>query len=241
MTHSHTTTPDHAPADPGALIRWPRRYDLLVGLALAGRGGRVRSQIGDALALGPGQRVLDVGCGTGTLTLTLAKRISSSGAAVGVDASGSMITVARRKATRKALPVRFDVAAAQELPYPDESFDAVATSLMIHHLPAGDRAGAVAEMLRVLRPGGRLVIAEFQAPTWSVGRGLTEHVLGHSMATNSLDDVVELAAAAGVDDVARSATAVGWLGLVAGHRPTASHAPGGAGPLPRPQDDHHSD
>lgn len=118
MTHSHTTTPGHAPDDHGALIRWPRRYDLLVGLALA----------------------------------------------AGVDASGPMITAARSKAARQALPVRFEVAAAQQLPFPDESFDAVATSLMIHHLPAADRQGAVIEMLRVLRPGGPLVIAEFQAP-----------------------------------------------------------------------------
>lgn len=223
MTHSHTTAPD----DPGVLIRWPRRYDLLVALFMAGRGSRVRSQIADALALGPGQRVLDVGCGTASLTLTLARRVGARGTAVGVDASGPMITAARSKAVRQALPVRFEVAAAQELPYPDESFDAVATSLMIHHLPAADRTGAVIEMLRVLRPGGRLVIAEFQAPTRTLGRRLTEHVLGHSIASNNLDDIVELVSAAGVEDGALSATAVGWLGLVSGRKP-AGATPGPA-------------
>ena len=96
MTHSHTTTPDHAPDDPGALIRWPRRYDLLVGLVMAGRGSRVRSQIADALALGPGQRVLDVGCGTGSLTLTLAKRVGTRGTAAGVKNRNASKWVHRR-------------------------------------------------------------------------------------------------------------------------------------------------
>lgn len=219
MNHSHTTTPDHASADPGALIRWPRRYDLLVTLALAGRGGRIRSQIGEALDLSPGQRVLDVGCGTGTLTLALATRVGARGTATGVDASEPMIAAARSKAANQGLPVRFEVAPAQALPYPDEYFDAVATSLMIHHLSASDRRGAVTEMLRVLRPGGRLVIAEFQASNRALGRRLTEHVLGHSMANNNLDAILELAAAAGVEEPARSSTAVGWLGLVSGRKP----------------------
>lgn len=226
MIHRHTATSDHAPDDPGALIRWPRRYDMVVGLTMFGRGSRVRSQIADALALEAGQEVLDVGCGTGTLTLTLAERVGVRGRAAGVDASGPMITTAQSKAAGQTLPVRFEVAAAQELPYPDESFDAVATSLMIHHLPAPDRPAAVIEMLRVLRPGGRLVIAEFQAPTSTLGRRLTEHLLGHSMASNNLDDIVELASAAGVADVARASTAVGWLGLVSGRKPAAGRAAG---------------
>lgn len=218
MAHGHDTqTPgSDTPAEPGALIRWPRRYDLLVGAALAGRGGRVRSQIADALSLNPGQDVLDFGCGTGTLTLTLAGRVGPDGSTAGIDASPEMISLAIRKAESKGIAIRFDVAAAQSVPFADSSFDAAATSLMIHHLPRGDRIVALQEILRVLRPGGRLVIAEFQSPSNPVGRRLTEHLLGHSMASNELHDIQDLAATAGFIDIRRSPTAAPWLGLVSG-------------------------
>jgi len=221
MAHRHDLqTPGRDnPVDPGVLIRWPRRYDLLVGVALAGRGGTVRSQIADGLGLQPGQDVLDVGCGTGTLTLALAGRVGPQGSTTGVDASPEMISAAIRKAGSTSPAIRFEVASAQTLPYGDSSFDAVATSLMIHHLPQDDRIGAVQEILRVLRPGGRLVIAEFQAPTNAVGRHLTEHVLGHAMASNDLHDIQDLATAAGFIDVKRGPTATPWLGLVSGSRP----------------------
>jgi ubiquinone/menaquinone biosynthesis C-methylase UbiE len=76
-----------------------------------------------------------------------------------------MIAVATSKAARRKAPAQFQVAAAQSLPFPDATFDAVVTSLMLHHLPEQDRLPAVGELLRVLQPGGTLVIAEFQSPT----------------------------------------------------------------------------
>ena len=114
---------------------------------------------------------------------------------------------------------RFQVAAAQALPFPDASFDAAVTSLMLHHVPEQDRLPAVGEFLRVLKPGGTLVIAEFQAPTGPTRRRLTQHVLGHAMASNDLDTIKDLAAAAGAIDLTRHPTPVHWLGLIAGHRP----------------------
>jgi len=71
-----------------------------------------------------------------------------------VDASPEMIAVAESKAARRKAPAQFQVAGAQSLPFPDASFDAVVTSLMLHHLPEADLLPAVGELLRVLQPGG---------------------------------------------------------------------------------------
>lgn len=90
---------------------------------------------------------------------------------------------------------------------------------MLHHLPEADRLPAVGELLRVLQPGGTLVIAEFQAPTGATRRKLTHHVLGHTMASNDLDAIRDLAAAAGATDLTRHTTPIHWLGLIAGLRP----------------------
>lgn len=209
---------DHAQTQPsgdiGALIHWPRRYDLLASAMLLGRGRRLRSQIARELGMAPGHRVLDVGCGTGTLTLALASVVGPAGWAGGVDASPEMIAAATAKATGRHPATTFQVAAAQQLPFADDSVDAVVTSLMIHHLPSADRASAVVEMFRVLRPDGHLVIVEFQPPTGRVSKAVVRHVFGHTMADNDLGAIVELTKAAGGVDVDLSATPVSWLGMV---------------------------
>jgi len=136
MPHSHHhPAPGGAAQEPGALIHWPHRCDLLVTVLFAGRGPRVRTTIADALGLVPGQQVLDVGCGTQTLAVALAKRVGPSGWAAGVDASPEMIAAAKVKAVRAKIDVHFEVAAAQQLPFADTMFDAVTTSLTIHHVP----------------------------------------------------------------------------------------------------------
>lgn len=113
-----------------------------------------------------GHRVLDLGCGTGTLAI-MAKQAQPAAEVTGLDADPDMLKVARYKSARLNVQVKFDVGFADKLPYPDESFDRVLSSIMIHHLKTPDKIQAAREVHRVLKPGGRLHIIDFGKPvTW---------------------------------------------------------------------------
>ena len=139
-------------------------YDLMNSAMTAGMHHRWRARAVDAAAVGPGDAALDVCCGTGDLTLELARRVGPGGRVVGSDFSERMLDLARRKAdgpTEGARPT-FEWADALELPYDDRSFDAVTVGFGVRNLARLDRG--IAEMTRVLKPGGRLVILEITQP-----------------------------------------------------------------------------
>jgi ubiquinone/menaquinone biosynthesis C-methylase UbiE len=153
----------------GATLHSPRFYDWMAAAYCVGREGRMRERTLDVAGVTAGDRVLDVCCGTGTLALAAQRRVGAAGAAYGVDASGEMIARARAKASRQGLPVEFEIAAAQSLPFADASFDVVLCTLALHHLPDESREQAIDEMRRVLKPGGQVLIVEI-----SRGRGAWE-------------------------------------------------------------------
>lgn len=106
-----------------------------------------------------GHRVLDVGCGTGNLLRSIGKRYPTVDL-VGLDPDPKALARAGRKVRRAGLTVRLDRGFAQELPYPDSSFDRVFSSLMLHHLDSTSKDALLAEVRRVLRPDGVLVLAD---------------------------------------------------------------------------------
>ena len=106
-----------------------------------------------------GHRVLDVGCGTGNLLRATGKRHRDV-ALVGVDPDLKMLARAERKIRRAGLTAQLDRGFAQELAFPDASFDVVFSSLMLHHLEASSKDEMLAEVRRVLRPDGVLVLAD---------------------------------------------------------------------------------
>ncbi|MEV6303240.1 class I SAM-dependent methyltransferase [Actinoplanes sp. NPDC051861] len=120
---------------------------------------KVRAELLDRANIEPGHRVLEIGCGPGDLLLAQAARASGVHL-MGIDPDPAALRRAKRKARRARAEIKFERAYARSLPVPDRSVDRVLSSLMIHHLDPAETASAVAEIRRVLRPGGEVHILD---------------------------------------------------------------------------------
>jgi ubiquinone/menaquinone biosynthesis C-methylase UbiE len=191
----------------GLVLHRAAAYDFFVWLMTRGREAAMREQILRLARLAPGEAVLDVGCGTGTLAIAAKRQVGAAGKVQGIDASPEMLARAARKARRAGVDVAFSTAPAQALPFPDASFDAVLTSVMLHHLPRPARAQCAGEMRRVLKPGGRVLAVDFAA---AQEKGLLAHLhRRHGHVTPH--DIVALLGAAGLD--VKASGAVGFRSL----------------------------
>jgi len=152
--------PSSRPVGHGITIGTPRFYDLAGAVLFRGRRRSYRVLLA-AAGVRRGDRVLDVGCGPGTFARMLAAATGPEGSVVGIDAAPEMTEYASRRA-RRLTNCRFQPGAAQSIPFPDAAFDVVVSSLAMHHVPEQERGRAVREMLRVLRPGGTLLLADYR-------------------------------------------------------------------------------
>jgi ubiquinone/menaquinone biosynthesis C-methylase UbiE len=147
------------PRQAGTTLDNYRLNSLVTWAAFGGRRRRVYRRVVELSGTGPGDRVLDVGCSSGYLARMLAAAAAPSGSVTGLDPSQAAIASARRRAPASA---SFAVGVAQDLSaFAAERFDVVTSTLALHHVPARKRQDALREMYRVTRPGGRLLLADF--------------------------------------------------------------------------------
>ena len=120
-----------------------------------------RGRLLQAANIQEGQRVLDLGCGTGLLTMMIKRSVPDS-QVTGLDGDEQVLKIARDK--YRGTDIQWDHAYATDMPYPDNSFDAVVSSFVTHHLTSADKVRAFREVHRVLRPDGWFHIVDFGPP-----------------------------------------------------------------------------
>jgi cyclopropane fatty-acyl-phospholipid synthase-like methyltransferase len=145
-------------------------FDYVAAVAVRDRA--IKRRLLAHAGITTGEQVLDVGCGTGTLALRAA-RAARSVRVTGLDADASILARARRKAAAAGLDISFDEGRSTALPYPDASFDLVLSTLFFHHVDDDAKRQTASELIRVLRPGGRIVVGDLGRPMNRVMRRAT--------------------------------------------------------------------
>jgi ubiquinone/menaquinone biosynthesis C-methylase UbiE len=143
-------------------------YDLLTPLydpvvRLTTRENAFKKALIEQARIEDARRVLDLACGTGTLTVMI-KTAAPQAAVVGIDGDRKILKIAVTKAKKASLDIRFDEGLSFALPYPDESFDRVFSSLFFHHLTRKNKLKTLGEVKRILKPRGEFHVADFGQP-----------------------------------------------------------------------------
>jgi demethylmenaquinone methyltransferase/2-methoxy-6-polyprenyl-1,4-benzoquinol methylase/phosphoethanolamine N-methyltransferase len=209
----------NGPQTTGATIHWASQYDIF-SILLGMGANRPNSRMVIELAkVKPGDSVLDVACGTGNLTLTAQSYAGPGGKVNGIDAAPEMIEVAKKKASRSGSEVVFEVGLIEKLAFPDATFDIVISRLAIHHLPDDLKRKGFAEILRVLKPGGHLLIADFIPPTNPVLNHITSALVGSHMLQTNIWSLPPMLASTGFVEVTSGPTRSSFLAFVSGKKP----------------------
>jgi len=207
-------------------LRFPwltRFYDRLIQATL--KEEAFKRRLIEQADLRPGQRVLDVGCGTGTLTVML-KQSEPGADVVGLDGDSETLAVARDKATAAGMTIKFHEAMAYAPPFAAGSFDLIVSSLVFHHLTTENKLRTLTKSFDLLRPGGTLHIADWGAAQDPLMRAafLSVQILDgfDTTADNVAGRLPELMRRAGFADVRethRERTVFGTLSLYAARKP----------------------
>lgn len=199
-------------------------YDAVVGATT--REGAFKRALIDQARIEPGHEVLDLASGTGTLAIWIRQQEPRS-TVTGIDGDPAILSIARRKAERAGVAIRFDHGLSCALPYEDAQFDRVVSSLFFHHLDWNNKQRTAKELLRVLKPGAELHVADWGAPGRALMRGLFRLSIqlldGYRNTQDNVEGrLIELFTSTGFSDVVQRqgfATVFGTLALYSARKP----------------------
>jgi len=206
MSQTHTQTT-------GIVIKGGRFYDLVAGPLIRTTDAAILARA----AVTTGDHVLDVGTGPGYLAIAASKLVGSDGLAIGIDASPGMIDRARTLAARTRSAATYEVASAESLPFDDDVFDVAVSRLVFHHLTGDLKERALAEIARVLKPNGRLLVADLASSAAKHSHRAIAHLLGNHPETEA--DLEDLIRGSGFTELTTSKLAHGLLVGVAARNP----------------------
>jgi ubiquinone/menaquinone biosynthesis C-methylase UbiE len=175
-------------------------YDAYMKKATFGREQALRKTTVKLAGIKPGDSVLEVGCGTGTLTLAAKKAAGASGKVYGIDIIPGMIEASQHKAAQAHEEITFKLGGIDNIPFPENHFDVVLCSFMIFHMSDETRRKGIAEIRRVLKPGGGLLVLDLALPTQPFQRAIAQRLLGFS-AGDDLGDLLPWMEACGFSDL----------------------------------------
>jgi ubiquinone/menaquinone biosynthesis C-methylase UbiE len=187
-------------------------YDSYMGRMTLGRERALREMTVSLAQVKPGDCVLEVGCGTGTLTLAAKRQAGPSGKAFGIDVIPGMIELSQRKAAQANEDVTFQLGSMDDIPFSANQFDVVMCSFMIFHMSETVRRKGIAEIFRVLKPQGRLLVVDLALPTPPLPRAIAKMLFG-GMLKHELRELVPLMEASGFSDVEVAPVKFRILGL----------------------------
>jgi ubiquinone/menaquinone biosynthesis C-methylase UbiE len=187
-------------------------YDSYMRTMTLGRERTLRETTVRLAQVKPGDCVLEVGCGTGTLTLAAKRQAGPSGKAFGIDVIPGMIELSQRKAAHSNEDVAFQLGSIDDIPFTANQFDVVMCSFMIFHMSETTRRKGIAEIYRVLKPGGRLLVLDLALPSQPLPRAIAQRLFG-GMLQHDLRELLPLMEASGFSDVETGPAEFRILGL----------------------------